>query len=230
MISLAAVCAEPLLLDQQPQSSLQQRYAKTLLRHAYQRLGYQLEFQSMPYQRGLLEAKFGRIDGLLARPQHAVQHTSTLMPVDIPLYQATWLLLVDQRRCADCKLVDLTTLVMITGTGWQFGQLGQHHDDLRLQRVSHLAALTTMLQKQQVMAALVMDDQLPQGWLATLPEWRAESLNEIPVYHYLHLSHHHLLQPLAETLQGMKTDGSILRLRQHFGLPRQTFNHDNAGL
>ncbi|MBV1914063.1 MAG: transporter substrate-binding domain-containing protein [Pseudomonadales bacterium] len=192
-------------------------YVLVIVTEAFNRLGYDLNFVSFPFERSLKMADSGFVDGELVRsPSIEVQYPN-LMRVPERLFSVD--LVVVSR-----SPVDLTTgwsALSGKSVGWLLGVKAiQNHtpESVHLTAAINTTQLFGLLNKKRVdyvLSTRVFGVELLEAKSHGLIV-NDEALVTISSYTYLHKKHKQLVPKLAATLAEMKKDGTFQRIIEEY--------------
>lgn len=184
-----------------------------VLHEAYRRLGHSFSLEALPFERALLMANSGELDGDLIRsqPDLATQYPK-LLRVTVPVASDEFVVWgIGQRlipkgweslkpyRIAGPRVKALLTL----GPDYSITYVSNYKQGFEMLRMGRVDLVITMRGTACQPARLGFKEaQLHEPGIET-----------VPFYHYLNTRHAALAEPLETTLRQMQKDGSLKRIQ-----------------
>lgn len=174
-----------------------------LVQEAYRRIGVRTRLLSLPYERSEYEANRGRIvDAELARTSEAETLFPNLVKIDVPLQPVTVTVFTSNPDLKVRSYADLQDLRIDTVRGMQVvvSRLG----NLPYTEVATIEQIFKRLESGRSdvavlpgdVASIVLERMNIRGVYQLTP-----NLEELLLYHWLHLQHADLAEPLAKALR-----------------------------
>jgi polar amino acid transport system substrate-binding protein len=183
---------------------------------AYERLGKTMEVQYFPTERAIVTANDGIVDGELGRVKNLGRHYSNLRRIPVTL--------------ATIDIVAFSKDATIPMSGWDslrpyiVGYVrGVQVIEQNIAQGTQLQAVTTLKQAFKLLNVGRVDIALDARYagLKTIKDLGLTGITtlepplvQIKLFHYLHIKHQDLLEPLTAILQQMEKEGSIQRIQQ----------------
>ena len=192
-------------------------YVRDLLVEAYQKIGYEIDFISLPATRELNLAQENRISGVLAKDIVVEQNFPELIRVQFPLFEYQVVYVADRRECGYCFLDSITAI------GYPRG--GQVFPPL-IKKFFPNATATDLSWTSNV-EEVVSKGRLPSFMTTNMgfskvvwdsPHTIVHELDRRYDFHYLSPGAGHLREKLEEQLNEMKRSGRIDELLEKHGL------------
>lgn len=179
---------------------------ETLLSRAYQQLGYKVQFVFLPGQRALTEAEKGQgIDAEALRIDLG-EEPINLIKVPEPLFQLHVSAFVTRTPSEQITWKKLAYFRVSSVRGFKIVERNVSHH--KLIYVANIAQAFQLLAKDRV-DVVIAPKKVGQGLLKTLGLNQiyplTPALQVLPVYHYIHAKHAHLLPELTMTLKALKS-------------------------
>jgi hypothetical protein len=199
------------------------RLAELIYSEAFRRLGYGFELHGFPFERSLLEAESGRVDGEVGRIQFdealAAQYP-TLIRVPEPVNQGVFAAYTLDSSLHLAGWADLGASKLMVGhpRGYKLTEkrLGAYVDKTRMLEFTHIGQGLKMLQRHHIDLLVAnqstVDDVLATAEFKEAGIVMAGILEVVQLYPYLHQRHRALAPQLAAVLKAMKNDGTWQRL------------------
>lgn len=189
--------------------------AESILQELYQPLGIDISILQLPSARSLLYVNEGNADAELARVAGIDQQFAQLVPVEVPLLK---LYLIAVARTDDISIERMQQarggrVAIRLGTKY----IEQYTAGWGVIQVDSIAQQLNLLVNKRVDYALIegIKAELLLADISAEPLFQ-KTLETVPMFHYLHKKHQHLLPELANRMQYLRDSGRIDALIEQF--------------
>ncbi|WJG08915.1 hypothetical protein [Aliiglaciecola sp. LCG003] len=223
-----------LILDG-PSETPEALYVQRVLETAYAQIGYTVTYGNVPLARSYIEANAGRLDGLRARVDGAVENYSNLMKVPFEILNFEMVLIANRSKCGACSLSNIGKVAVARG----FKAFEDYRQSQRFP--IDVLYLTTpeqafnLLISGKVNGVIMSTTNLPKAYDSLDQNWIKTTLSTLPDFHYLHKKRRTLIPQLLGVLKQMDASGQLLQLQQKYqvnspSLQRETPEFGTIGL
>lgn len=186
-----------------------------ILKHAYQEIGVKTRFEALPTLGGIAAVNRGKFDGDIARIANIERHFSNLVQVPGPVARMALAVITRQ----DTPL-DRAALQQAGRDGFAYQRnlllLRQRFDGGRSFELRDAKTLLTMVDAGRARAGIAVYPFIARV-IDAFPslQVREDLLDMVPLYHYLHERHRHLIPLLEPILEGQVTrHGGLVDIRK----------------
>lgn len=214
-LTFSAVAQSATVLEfREPNDGPLARYVRAVLTEAYDPMGVEMRYVSMPRARSLVEANKGNIAGELARVPTLSDDFSNLIRVNVPLYDFDIVLVANRRDCGSCDFAMVENVAYVNGVKqveeFLASEEAEHPDrNIPVIKATKLSQLFTLIETDRVAAVLMTNFEFEQSELAKDRNYIAVPLRHNLAYHYLHKRHEKLVPQLTAKLEMMMDAGRM---------------------
>lgn len=191
-----------------------------VLKEAYKRINIEIIIEKYPAARALQYSNAGHTDGELFRVGDINKKYSNLLMIPVPINTLEGLAFSKQVRLTASGWHSLKPYKVGIRRGIKFSEKGVHSvEGIYTQVVARNEQLFRLLEAGRVDIIILArlngletskKLQIPSGSLLT------KTVEDYPLYHYLHKKHRHLVPEITATLIEMKKEGLIKKIREDF--------------
>jgi ABC-type amino acid transport substrate-binding protein len=185
--------------------------AKEVLREAYRRIGYGVQFQFLPGQRALESANDGVLDGDVARIAGTEYEYPNLIPVPTPIFYFQGFAFTKSVTRQIDSWNDLKGLRIGIIRGIRYSTIGTK--ELNPFFAEDMTHLFKLLNQNRIQVAVAV---LDSGKIETYKNFRNSGIHATgkplyasPLYHFLHRRNEYLIKPLNDILKCMTKQREI---------------------
>ena len=179
---------------------------QTTVESAYEKLGYDIAYIEHPLKRSYAEATAGRLSGLMARVEQSDLNNLIKIPVALKTFKIV--LIVNNKKCADCSLNTIQSLATVSGFKGLQKVLANKILSVDLFEVHNRLTLFRMFAAGRVDAIAVSEVLMIEEFL-TQKDWRSYVIGEQVLYHYLHKEHAYLIPQITTALSEVIASNDI---------------------
>lgn len=189
-----------------------------LYNEAFTRLGYTFELITAPTKRSLMDADSGVVDGDAARVYNVNEKNNypSILRVNEPIRRVKLVVYSNNSSLTINSWDDLKGLniAYIEGVKYIEERLAPYNEDRNVRTFFKPAVIFKKMLEGEIDVYIdregVIESALEQEELTDIV--RIAVLGEADLYPYLHKTNRHLVEPLAEVLREMKSDGKFEEL------------------
>lgn len=189
-----------LVFDRLGNNAPQVKAAKTI-KDAYESIGYQVKYETMPLIRSYREANEGRLDGLQGRVEKQSLHYPNLIKIDVPLIDFEVVVIADRGQCGECHLDKIKTAATVNG----YAALSLCLEDSTLPfkpiYLTNRLSVQRLFDAKRVEAMILSDVLLAEQYFTEPDKWRVFHLCKKQTFHYLHKRHEALVSVITQRLE-----------------------------
>ena len=196
------------------QGSVNSEISFSVLQEAYRQISIEIEYLPLPGERALQTANAGRVDGEVFRIANVDKTYTNLVPVPTPINVLEGVVFSNEPNLQINGWESLREHRIGIQVGIKFAERGTQ--GMQRTVVDTNEQLFRMLAAKRVDVAVVA---LTNG-LQTINSLKltdiyaiSPSIQQFPLYHYLHKKNHTLVEKLDAVLKKMHTSGRITQLR-----------------
>lgn len=218
LLLTTATLATPLTIVILPDSTYN-KIGVPLIEELYRQVGVDIETLAIPASRQALMLSQQAVDAIIVYPQGLEQTHGEFIRLPVPI-TAVRLSLFTGRDDLDWPLPAGLTLGVLRGIVASDAR-AMLPDDLTLVAVNNPSQMMRMVDRQRLdLVLLPYTEGLGLIGDNGLTEARplGPVLAEVPVYHYLHQRHQHLVEPLTAVLEDLAASGYLDDIHRNFRL------------
>ena len=186
------------------------RLSAAILTVAYQQLGISVTAEYLPNERAIVDANDGVLDGVLDRRAGMTEIYPNLMMVPVVLMTSDWVVFTKQARFPVQGWESLRPYMIALQRGSKGPEKGT--EGMNRTIVTAKEQMFQMLEAGQVDVVLAIREDglrvLKQLGFTDITILEP-SLQQVPVYHYLHKKHAALVSKITAVLQVMEAEGQF---------------------
>ncbi len=206
----ASIAAKPVVISVIANEQTHE-LAKPVVREAYRRIGYTVQFEPLPARRALEWANDGVTDGDLARIEGIQRKFPNLIRISIPVIHFSGVAFATDSFPAISEWKDLAGLSIGIVRGILYAEIGtEGMDPIPANDMTHLFKLLKLGRIDVAVAVLDAGRiEIHRNYPDAGIHPTGEPLHVAPLYHYIHVKNGHLLQKLEAVLREMEANGEI---------------------
>ncbi|MBC8439052.1 MAG: transporter substrate-binding domain-containing protein [Deltaproteobacteria bacterium] len=190
--------------------------AKEVVRVAYKKIGFSVEFNDLPARRALEWANSGKTDGDLARIDGTEKKFTNLIKISTPVTEFKGVVFTQKIKKDILSWEDLNGLSVGIIGGIQYSDIGTKGLNRILAKdMSHLFKLLT---KDRIDIAVAVLDagkiEIYRNFKESKIQIIGQPLYSAPLFHYVHKKNKYLVPQLEIALQEMMENGEIESIRE----------------
>jgi polar amino acid transport system substrate-binding protein len=186
-----------------------------ILREVYRQMGFEIEIRQYPAERSLRMANEGIVDGEVARLAVVREKYLNLVMIPVPLHNLKLVVFAKNVRFSVRGYESLKPYTVVTLIGYKHFEKKFKEYGIRYHQVANYRQIFKTLDAERHDLALLTQ---PDG-LRTLRELRLKGIanldppiENIPIYHFVHKKHRHLVPQIAATLRDLEKKGVLEKI------------------
>ena len=191
---------KPILVFDRIGNNAPQVKAAKSIKDAYESIGYQVKYQTMPLIRSYREANEGRLDGLQGRVEKQNLHYPNLIKIDVPLIDFNVVVIADRSQCGECDLEQISTAATVNGYAALSLYLDDNHLPFKPLYLTNRLAVERLFDAKRVQSMILSDVLVDDEYFTDTDKWRVFYLCKMQTFHYLHKKHEALVSAITERL------------------------------